>query len=205
MTWVTFHHLVSWLKAGICDLGYWELFMVGLLSRDDWGIGSQGKVDTWVGHQVSLELCQIHIKCSIETQGCCDRTHNLTNQPRNTNDSLYYSIILHQDFIKFLCIIISLSQQCSILLGFVCRITPITNELVINRLYSSRKNTWLSRSENLHYPSTAYLLKDVLHRYPLGARKQWCRHISLFIWLKLKSWNWMNSGPVRAAFVKHKY
>ncbi len=31
-------------------------------------------------------------------------------------------------------------------------------------------------------------IKDVLHRYPQGARKQWCRYISLFIWLGHTYW-----------------
>ncbi len=50
-------------------------------------------------------------------------------------------------------------------------------------------------------------VKDVLHRYPRGARKQWCRYISLFIWLGHANpgENRMNSKAVRAASAKHKY
>ena len=55
--------------------------MVGLLSRDDWGIGSQREMDTWVGHQVGLELCQIHVQGTIEPQGGSDGGHNLADQP----------------------------------------------------------------------------------------------------------------------------
>ena len=62
MTWVTFDHLVRWFKASIGDFSYGQLFVVCLLSRNDWSIGSQRKVDTWVGYQVSLELSQIHIQ-----------------------------------------------------------------------------------------------------------------------------------------------
>ncbi len=54
--------------------------MVGLLCGDDWGICSQREVDTWVGHQVSLELCEIHVQGSIESQGSSDGGHDLTNQ-----------------------------------------------------------------------------------------------------------------------------
>ena len=81
MTWVTFHHLVGWLKAGIGDFSNRELFMVGLLSRDDWSICGQREMDAWVGHQVGLELCQINIQSTIKTQGSGDGADNLANQP----------------------------------------------------------------------------------------------------------------------------
>ena len=55
--------------------------MVSLLSRDDWGVGSQREVDTWVGHQVGLELSQVDVESSVEPQGGRDGGHNLSNQP----------------------------------------------------------------------------------------------------------------------------
>ena len=39
-----------------------------LLSRDDGGIGDQGEVDPWVGHQVGLELIEIDIQSSVKPQ-----------------------------------------------------------------------------------------------------------------------------------------
>ncbi len=51
--------------------------MVGLLGRDDWSIGDQRKVDPGVGHQVGLELVQIDIQGSIESEGSGDARHNL--------------------------------------------------------------------------------------------------------------------------------
>ena len=42
MVRVTFHHLVSWLKASTGDLCYREPFMVGFLSRNDRGICGRG-------------------------------------------------------------------------------------------------------------------------------------------------------------------
>ena len=43
--------------------------MLGLLSRDDRGIGSsQGEVDTRVGNQVGLELSQINVEVTIEAK-----------------------------------------------------------------------------------------------------------------------------------------
>ena len=69
---VTFHHLVGWLKAGVGDLSNRQLLMVGLLSRDDRGVGSQGEVDSWVGHQVGLELSEIDVEGTIESEGGSD-------------------------------------------------------------------------------------------------------------------------------------
>ena len=80
MARITFHHLVGWLKAGIGDLCYRQLLMLSLLSRDDWGIGSQREVDTWVGHQVGLELSQINIEGSIESERSSDGRDDLTNE-----------------------------------------------------------------------------------------------------------------------------
>ena len=54
--------------------------MVGLLSRDDRCIGGQWEVDTWVRHQVGLELCQVYIQGTIKAQRGSDGRHNLANQ-----------------------------------------------------------------------------------------------------------------------------
>ena len=78
MARVTFHHLVGWLKASIGDLCYRKLFMVGFLSRDDRGICDQREMDA--GHQVGLELCQIHIQGSIKPQRSSDAGHYLANK-----------------------------------------------------------------------------------------------------------------------------
>ena len=37
-------------------------------------------MDTWVWHQVSLELCQINIQSTIKTQRSGDGGHNLGDQ-----------------------------------------------------------------------------------------------------------------------------
>ena len=42
--------------------------MVGLLSRDDRGVGGQHEVDARVGHQVGLELRDIDVQGPIEPQ-----------------------------------------------------------------------------------------------------------------------------------------
>ena len=54
--------------------------MVGLLSRDDRSVGDEREVDTWVGHQVGLELSEIDIQGTIETQRSSDGGDDLTDQ-----------------------------------------------------------------------------------------------------------------------------
>merc|ERR1711902_43105 len=80
MTWVTLNHLVSRLKASVGDLSNRELLMVSLLSRDDGGVGHQREVDTWVGHQVGLELSEIDVEGTIEAKRSSDGADDLTNQ-----------------------------------------------------------------------------------------------------------------------------
>ena len=67
MTRITLHHLIGRLKTGISDLSHTELFMVGLLSRDDRCICSQWEVNAWIRHQVGLERQNImaHIDPSL--------------------------------------------------------------------------------------------------------------------------------------------
>ena len=55
--------------------------MVSLLGGDDGGVGDQGEVDPGVGHQVGLELGEIHVKSSIKSQRSSDGGDNLTNEP----------------------------------------------------------------------------------------------------------------------------
>jgi hypothetical protein len=80
VTWVTFYHLVGWLKASIGDFSNRELFMISLLGRDNWGVCGEREVDTWVGYQVGLEFSQVDVQGTIESQGGSDRGDNLTNQ-----------------------------------------------------------------------------------------------------------------------------
>ena len=40
-----------------------------LLSRDDWSVGNQWEMDTWVWDQVSLELSKIDVEGTIESEG----------------------------------------------------------------------------------------------------------------------------------------
>ena len=54
--------------------------MVGFLHRDDRGVCGLREVNVGIGHQVSLELCQIHSQGSIRPQGSSDGGHHLANK-----------------------------------------------------------------------------------------------------------------------------
>ncbi|KAH3779281.1 hypothetical protein DPMN_157082 [Dreissena polymorpha] len=72
MAWVTLDHLVSWLKAGVGDYSYRQLLMVSLFCTDHRCIRHQWEVDSWVGHQVGLELGQVHIECTYKKKCSLD-------------------------------------------------------------------------------------------------------------------------------------
>merc|ERR1719461_35777 len=80
VTGIAFHHLVGRLEAGVGNLSDGQLLVVGFLRGDDWGVGSQREMDTWVGHQVGLELSKIDVEGTIETQGSGDGADDLSNQ-----------------------------------------------------------------------------------------------------------------------------
>ena len=65
---ITLHHLVGGLEASVGDLGDSQLLVVCLLGRDDWSVGGQGEVDSRVGHQVGLELSQVDVQGTIESE-----------------------------------------------------------------------------------------------------------------------------------------
>ena len=80
VTRITLHHLVGRLEASVGDLSHRQLLVVSLLGRDDWCVGGQREVDTWVGHQVGLELGQIDVEGTVKAQRCCDGADNLGDQ-----------------------------------------------------------------------------------------------------------------------------
>merc|ERR1719295_2364301 len=77
---VALHHGVGRLEAGISNLCYGELLVIGLLSGDDWSISDQREVDSWVRNQIGLELIKIHVESSIKPEGGCDGGHDLGDQ-----------------------------------------------------------------------------------------------------------------------------
>jgi hypothetical protein len=61
-------YLVNWLEASVGDLGNGELFVVGLLGRDDGSVGDEREVDSGIGNQVGLELGQVNVESSVESE-----------------------------------------------------------------------------------------------------------------------------------------
>ncbi len=55
--------------------------MVRLFSRDHRSVCSQREMNTWVGHQVGLELGEIHIQSSVKSQRGRDGGHDLPDEP----------------------------------------------------------------------------------------------------------------------------
>merc|ERR1711988_1843557 len=58
----------SGLEHRVGDLAHGQLLMVRLLSRDDRGVRAKHEVDARVRHQVGLELGDVHVQSTIETQ-----------------------------------------------------------------------------------------------------------------------------------------
>jgi len=81
VSWVAFDQLVGWLEASVGDLGDGELFVVGFLGGDDWSISGQWEMDPWVRDQIGLELGQINVQSTIESEGSSDGGNDLSDQP----------------------------------------------------------------------------------------------------------------------------
>ena len=77
VTRVALRHHRGRLEHGVGDFRDGELLVVGLLSRDD---GGKHEVDTWVGHQVGLELSHVYVQSAIETQRSSEGADDLGNQ-----------------------------------------------------------------------------------------------------------------------------
>ena len=71
-------------------------------------------MDSWVGYQVGLELCQINIESSVEAERRSDRRHDLTDQSIeigvsrslnievSTTDIVYCFVVHHKSTIGML-------------------------------------------------------------------------------------------------------
>ena len=53
--------------------------MVGFLGGDDWSVRGQWEMNSWVWHQVSLELSQINIQGTVESKGSGDGGNDLSD------------------------------------------------------------------------------------------------------------------------------
>ena len=80
VAWVALNHLVVWLEAGHGDL-LDRVGLVGSLSRgDNWSVGNEWEVNTWVWNQVGLELVEIDVEGTIEAEGGGDGGNDLGDQ-----------------------------------------------------------------------------------------------------------------------------
>ena len=70
-----YYNSLSQLTSNLVDR---LLLVVGLLSAHDRSIGGQREVDPGVGHQVGLELSQINVEGTIESEGSGDGGDDLT-------------------------------------------------------------------------------------------------------------------------------
>ena len=71
-------NFASWRVLVCCGL---TLLFSYLLCADNRSIGGQREVDPGVGHQVGLELSQVHVESSVKPQRGRDGGHDLPNQP----------------------------------------------------------------------------------------------------------------------------
>ena len=77
---ITLNHLVVGLKAAHGDLADGVGLVGSLVRGDDGGVGHQREVDTGVGDQVGLELVEIDVEGTVETERSGDGRDNLGNQ-----------------------------------------------------------------------------------------------------------------------------
>ena len=73
---ITFDHLVVRFEARHGDLLDRVGFVGCLCGRNDWGVCNEREMDTWVWDQVGLELVEIDVEGTIETEGGSDRGDN---------------------------------------------------------------------------------------------------------------------------------
>jgi len=77
---VTLGHHGGGLEGGVGDLGNGELLVVGLLGGDDGSVGGEHEMDTGVGDEVSLELGDINVEGTVESEGGGEGGDNLGDE-----------------------------------------------------------------------------------------------------------------------------
>jgi len=77
---VALGHHGGGLEGAVGDLSDGELLVVGLLGGDDGSVGGKHEMDTWVGHQVGLELSDIDVEGTIESEGGSEGGDDLGDQ-----------------------------------------------------------------------------------------------------------------------------
>lgn len=66
---IAFDHLVVGFEAGARDLRHGVGFVRGFGSGDHGSVGNEREVDARIGHQVGLELIQVNVEGTVETEG----------------------------------------------------------------------------------------------------------------------------------------
>ncbi|GIX61833.1 uncharacterized protein BcabD6B2_12680 [Babesia caballi] len=77
---VALGHHVGRLEGGVGDLGHGQLLVVGLLRADDGRVRGKHEVYAGVGHEVGLELGDVHVQRAVEAQGGGERRNDLGDQ-----------------------------------------------------------------------------------------------------------------------------
>jgi len=80
VSWVTLGHHGGGLEGGVGDLSNRQLLVVGLFGTDHGSVTGKHEVNTRVGHQVGLELSDIDVEGTIETEGGRQGGDNLSDQ-----------------------------------------------------------------------------------------------------------------------------
>ena len=80
VSWVALGHHGGWLEGGVGDLSDGELLVVSFLGGDDWGVRGKHEMDSWVWHQVGLELSNINVQSTIESEGGSEGGDDLGNE-----------------------------------------------------------------------------------------------------------------------------
>ena len=80
VSWVALSHHGSGLKDRVGDFTNSELLMVGLLGGDDWSVRRKHEVNSWVWHQVGLELVDVDVEGTIESERHSEGRDDLRDQ-----------------------------------------------------------------------------------------------------------------------------
>ena len=78
---VALRHHARRLEDGVGNIGDRKLLVVSLLGRDDWSVRREHEVDARVRHQVRLELGNVHVQGSVESEGRREGGNDLRDEP----------------------------------------------------------------------------------------------------------------------------
>jgi hypothetical protein len=101
MSGVTLSHHVSGLKSGVGDFSDGELFVVSLLSGDNGSVRWKHKVNSGVRNEIGLELSDINVEGTIESQRSSERRDNLSDESVQVSVSWSFDVeVSSADIVK---------------------------------------------------------------------------------------------------------